>query len=210
MRAHGVQLTVTVSADSTHVQPFQPGREPLPSNTQSLPYPLELTLLGKEDYFTQPAGMNIFGMLRSPMVLMMLVSGLLMWGMPKLLVRPTLHRKQTYADASAGQYRDGPGDGQGGGGDAQEDAGVPNHGPDQVVRPIELPVWVSADRQAIVDAGRRGRGRRRGQDESDQRVGDQRQKAAWTQVSGKIVYHYMQHTILQPELRRGTTSNCRA
>lgn len=87
-----------MSGESTHVQPFQPGREPLPTNTPSLPYPLELTLLGKEDYFTQPAGMNIFGMLRNPMVLMMLASGLLMWGMPKMLVRAAHRAMRSMAD----------------------------------------------------------------------------------------------------------------
>ncbi|KAK8861378.1 hypothetical protein IAR55_002197 [Kwoniella newhampshirensis] len=68
-----------------HIQLFNPSREPLPPSTSSLPHPIEISPLGKEDYFMPKGGMNVLGMLKSPMVLMMLFSAVMMWGMPKMM-----------------------------------------------------------------------------------------------------------------------------
>ncbi|WWD16716.1 hypothetical protein CI109_101147 [Kwoniella shandongensis] len=68
-----------------HVQAFHPSRQPLPPTTASLPHPLVLAPLGKDNWFTPKGGMNVLGMLKNPMVLMMLFSGIMMFGMPKLI-----------------------------------------------------------------------------------------------------------------------------
>lgn len=74
------------SEDQMHVQILNPARQPLPISSVSLPYPLVLEPVAKENYFIPKNGMNMLGLLKSPMVLMMLFSGIMMWGMPKLLV----------------------------------------------------------------------------------------------------------------------------
>ena len=48
-------------------------------------YPLVLTPYATYDYFEPKRGFSIFGLLKNPMVLMMLVSAGLMMGMPKLM-----------------------------------------------------------------------------------------------------------------------------
>ncbi|WWC60094.1 uncharacterized protein I303_102658 [Kwoniella dejecticola CBS 10117] len=67
-----------------HVQPFYPAKIPLPTTSTSLPHPLILVPLAKEDYFTSKGGMNLGGMLKSPMVLMMLFSAVMLFALPKL------------------------------------------------------------------------------------------------------------------------------
>ncbi|ADV25245.1 hypothetical protein I305_05458 [Cryptococcus gattii E566] len=71
--------------DQLHVQILNPARQPLPVSAVSLPYPLVLEPVAKENYFVPQSGMNMLGLLKSPMVLMMLFSGIMMWAMPKLL-----------------------------------------------------------------------------------------------------------------------------
>lgn len=72
--------------DQLHVQILNPARQPLPVSAVSLPYPLVLEPVAKENYFVPQSGMNMLGLLKSPMVLVMLFSGIMMWAMPKLLV----------------------------------------------------------------------------------------------------------------------------
>ncbi|WWC68820.1 uncharacterized protein I206_102755 [Kwoniella pini CBS 10737] len=67
-----------------HIQPFYPSKLPLPINSISLNHPLIITPLSKEDYFINKGGMNILGMLKSPMVLMMLFSAIMLFALPKL------------------------------------------------------------------------------------------------------------------------------
>ncbi|OCF42370.1 hypothetical protein I317_03745 [Kwoniella heveanensis CBS 569] len=69
---------------SIHVQTYNPTRKALPPTTASLAHPLILSAVGKEDYFMPKGGMNILGMLKNPMVLMMLFSGIMMYALPKL------------------------------------------------------------------------------------------------------------------------------
>ncbi|ODN80751.1 hypothetical protein L202_02907 [Cryptococcus amylolentus CBS 6039] len=70
---------------SLHIQSANPARQALPPSSPSLTYPIVLEALGKESYFVPKGGMNILGMLKNPMVLMMLFSGVMMYGMPKLV-----------------------------------------------------------------------------------------------------------------------------
>lgn len=62
-----------------------PGRA-LASGATSLPFPLEVVALGREQYYTPAAGVNILQMLKSPMVLMMLASAFMAIVLPKLTV----------------------------------------------------------------------------------------------------------------------------
>jgi len=80
------QYLLTISPPEVHVQPYHPARQPLSTSIPSLPYPLSLRSLGKEDYFTIPTGLNLLGMLKNPMVLMMMFSGIMMFAMPKVMV----------------------------------------------------------------------------------------------------------------------------
>ncbi|KAK4684565.1 ER membrane protein complex subunit 7, partial [Tremellales sp. Uapishka_1] len=82
-----------------------PARLPSPTDQlASLPYPLKLSAFQKDDYFTQANGMNILGMLKNPMVLMMLFSGVLMWGMPKLIANMEMD-EETVAEVAQTRKR---------------------------------------------------------------------------------------------------------
>lgn len=85
----------TPTTEIVHVQPWLPTKLPNdPYTSPSLPYPF--ILYGREDeYFTAAPGVNILGMLKSPMVLMMLFSGVMMYAMPKLQVSPPPFRVMT-------------------------------------------------------------------------------------------------------------------
>jgi hypothetical protein len=83
--------------------------------------------------------MNILGLLKSPMVLMMVFSGGMMFLVPKLVVSQfsaTELESGLGADVRvcAGQRGYRSGDGQRGGGDEEEDAGDAEHGFHGVVR----------------------------------------------------------------------------
>jgi hypothetical protein len=48
-------------------------------------HPIILTAI-RDDYYTPLGGFNLFGLLKSPMILMMLFSGIMMFALPKLTV----------------------------------------------------------------------------------------------------------------------------
>ena len=73
------------STGEPHIQIHHPGKIPLPTSSPSLRYPIVLTALGKEDYYTVKTGVNILAMLKNPIVLMMLASGLMMFVLPKMM-----------------------------------------------------------------------------------------------------------------------------
>ncbi|WVR04005.1 hypothetical protein IAU60_001004 [Kwoniella sp. DSM 27419] len=74
----------TTPTYSIHVQPYHPAREALPPSSASMPHPILLTPTGREDFFTPPGGMNMGALFKNPMVLMMLASAVMMYGLPKL------------------------------------------------------------------------------------------------------------------------------
>ena len=81
-------LLLMVEGDSVHVQTYHPARLALSrSSSPSLPYPVVLRANGREEYFSAVPGTNVLGMLKSPMVLMMLFSAGMMYVMPKMMVR---------------------------------------------------------------------------------------------------------------------------
>jgi len=77
----------TSTSEIVHIQPWHPTKLPNdPLKSPSLPYPF--VLYGRQDdYFIPAPGMNLMGLFKSPMVLMMLFSGVMMYAMPKLQVR---------------------------------------------------------------------------------------------------------------------------
>ena len=68
------------------VRPYVPGTPHNPPSTVKLTYPITLVPRFKNVYFVERESFNILGMLRNPMVLMMVVTGALVVGMPYLLV----------------------------------------------------------------------------------------------------------------------------
>jgi hypothetical protein len=76
----------TSTTETIHIQPYHPTKLPHdPLKSPSLPYPF--ILYGRlDDYFIPAPGMNMLGLFKSPMVLMMLFSGVMMYAMPKLQV----------------------------------------------------------------------------------------------------------------------------
>ncbi|KAL5498210.1 hypothetical protein ACEPAH_2340 [Sanghuangporus vaninii] len=67
------------------VRPYIPGTPHNPPSTVSLQYPIVLTPRHKANYFVEMQSFNALGMLRNPMVLMMLVTAVLVFGMPYLI-----------------------------------------------------------------------------------------------------------------------------
>jgi hypothetical protein len=78
----------TSTSEIVHIQPWHPTKLPNdPTSSPSLPYPF--VLYGRPDeYFIPAPGMNVIGLFKSPMVLMMMFSGVMMYAMPKLQVSP--------------------------------------------------------------------------------------------------------------------------
>ncbi|KAL5520359.1 hypothetical protein ACEPAG_9583 [Sanghuangporus baumii] len=67
------------------VRPYIPGTPHNPPSTVSLQYPIVLMPRQKANYFVEMQSFNALGMLRNPMVLMMLVTAVLVFGMPYLI-----------------------------------------------------------------------------------------------------------------------------
>lgn len=51
--------------------------------------------MSQDDYFSSPGGMNVLGLLKNPMALMMLFSAVMMYALPKMMVRPQ-HRSWSW------------------------------------------------------------------------------------------------------------------
>ncbi|KAI5118631.1 hypothetical protein M0805_006998 [Coniferiporia weirii] len=66
-------------------RPYIPGTPHNPPSSVSLRYPVVLAPRQKADYFIERQSFDVLGMLRNPMVLMMLVMGVLMLGMPYIM-----------------------------------------------------------------------------------------------------------------------------
>ncbi|BEI82456.1 hypothetical protein CcaverHIS002_0303240 [Cutaneotrichosporon cavernicola] len=79
-------LMVTVPTDDAapHVQLFIAGKQALPVSTASLEFPLLVGATYAQSFYTEANAMNILQMLKSPMVLMMLASGVMAFVFPKL------------------------------------------------------------------------------------------------------------------------------
>ncbi|KAI5451862.1 hypothetical protein NCC49_001164 [Naganishia albida] len=85
-------IYITVTNSSIHLQPYNPSHTPLTptSTTSSLPYPIQLVPLARIQYYEQPQGANIMGLLKNPMVLMLAFTGIMAFVMPKMLANMDL------------------------------------------------------------------------------------------------------------------------
>ncbi|TXT06767.1 uncharacterized protein COLE_06098 [Cutaneotrichosporon oleaginosum] len=84
VRGYTMTDMVTVGDDGAHVQAFIPGKQALPVSSASLEFPLRVGAAYAQSYYTEANAMNILEMLKSPMVLMMLASGVLAFAVPKM------------------------------------------------------------------------------------------------------------------------------
>jgi hypothetical protein len=85
-------MYLTVTPSSIHLKPYHPSLLPVPptETTPSLPYPIQIVPVVKIQYYEQPQGANIMGLLKNPMVLMLAFTGIMAFAMPKMLVCSTL------------------------------------------------------------------------------------------------------------------------
>jgi hypothetical protein len=85
-----VRVDISAASDTAatlpEIRPYIPGTPLSPPSTVLLPYPVLLVARRKNDYFMPPPSFNALGMLQSPMVLMMIFGGVMMFAMPKLMV----------------------------------------------------------------------------------------------------------------------------
>ncbi|KAG7450334.1 uncharacterized protein BT62DRAFT_1001172 [Guyanagaster necrorhizus] len=80
------QLRIDVLQDAiVEVRPYLPGTPLNPPVPNRLQYPLALTPRTKHKYFVPPDSFNMLGMLKSPMVLMMVFTGAMVLAMPYLM-----------------------------------------------------------------------------------------------------------------------------
>ncbi|KAK0465396.1 uncharacterized protein EV420DRAFT_1475533 [Desarmillaria tabescens] len=80
------QLRIDVLQDATvEARPYPPGTSLNPPVPNRLSYPLTLTPRTKHKYFVPPDSFNMLGMLKSPMVLMMVFTGVMVLAMPYLM-----------------------------------------------------------------------------------------------------------------------------
>lgn len=82
------QLRIDVSTAEPHVfvRAYIPGMPLVPAPSVSIPYPIILSARSRNSYFVEREGFNPLDMLKSPMMLMMLVTGGLLFATPYLMV----------------------------------------------------------------------------------------------------------------------------
>jgi hypothetical protein len=84
MTSTHAQTLYNIKDGSIHAQPYIAHKLPQPTTSPSIPLPVTL-VPSKDEYYTTAQGVNILGMLKSPMVIMMLFSGVMLYAMPKLM-----------------------------------------------------------------------------------------------------------------------------
>ena len=67
------------------VRPYIPGTPHNPPSPVTLRYPIVLTPRQKAEYFVERQAFNLLGMLKNPMILMMVAMGGLVLGMPYII-----------------------------------------------------------------------------------------------------------------------------
>ncbi|KIK71201.1 hypothetical protein GYMLUDRAFT_33341 [Collybiopsis luxurians FD-317 M1] len=79
------QLRVDVTDSNVEVRSYIPGTPMNPSSPVILPYPIRLAARQKLNYFVPLESFDVMGMLKNPMILMMVFAGGLVLGMPYLM-----------------------------------------------------------------------------------------------------------------------------
>ncbi|KAG8817971.1 hypothetical protein FRC17_011017 [Serendipita sp. 399] len=80
-----LRIDILPSSDLPEVRPYLPGTPLDPPATVTLPYPLLLIPRHHLQFFTPEESFDLMGMLRSPMVIMMAATGLLVFAVPYLM-----------------------------------------------------------------------------------------------------------------------------
>ncbi|KZT40054.1 hypothetical protein SISSUDRAFT_972170, partial [Sistotremastrum suecicum HHB10207 ss-3] len=82
-----LRLNVSSSSEDPAVQPYLPGTPltPLGQPEIKLPYPVRVSAHRQNVYFVAPQGFNALGMLKNPMMLMMVLAGGMILLMPLLI-----------------------------------------------------------------------------------------------------------------------------
>lgn len=75
-----------MTSEVVEAHPYVPGTPMNPPSSILLPYPVRLSAQQKFNYFIPLESFNIMGMLKSPMILIMIFGGGLVLGMPYLMV----------------------------------------------------------------------------------------------------------------------------
>lgn len=84
--AEGQAAKAETKKDQLHVQAYYPNRQALATTSPSLAYPLVITAVQKEEYYTAAPSMQLVALLKSPMVLLMLGTSVFALLLPKLTV----------------------------------------------------------------------------------------------------------------------------
>ncbi|KAJ3933613.1 MAG: hypothetical protein NXY57DRAFT_1047768 [Lentinula lateritia] len=79
------QDSISFEEPVVEVRPYVLGTPMSPASTILLPYPIKLSARQRFNYFVPRESFNIMGMLKSPMILMMVFAGALVLGMPYLM-----------------------------------------------------------------------------------------------------------------------------
>ncbi|KAK7694566.1 hypothetical protein QCA50_001752 [Cerrena zonata] len=81
------RLRIDVSDTDTlpEVRPYIPGTPLSPASPVTLPYPITLHPRGKYDFYAPQESFNIIAMFKSPMMLLMLFTGVMMLAMPYIM-----------------------------------------------------------------------------------------------------------------------------
>ncbi|KAJ3883068.1 hypothetical protein F5051DRAFT_487423, partial [Lentinula edodes] len=80
-----VKDSISFEEPVVEVRPYVLGTPMSPASTILLPYPIKLSARQRFNYFVPRESFNIMGMLKSPMILMMVFAGALVLGMPYLM-----------------------------------------------------------------------------------------------------------------------------
>ncbi|KAJ9109331.1 hypothetical protein QFC21_000660 [Naganishia friedmannii] len=98
-------IYLTITPTTIHLQPYHPARLPIPptETTPSLAYPIQLAPLARVQYYEEPQGANIMGLLKNPMVLMLGFTAIMAFAMPKMLANMELDPEEAQEMANMQQ-----------------------------------------------------------------------------------------------------------
>ncbi|KAJ7597228.1 hypothetical protein C8J56DRAFT_1041439 [Mycena floridula] len=96
------QLRIDVHPDAeSEARHYTPGTPFNPASPSSLSYPIEISAKQRYSYFVPPESFNLIGMLRSPMVLLMIFGGGMMLAMPYMMQNMDPESLEEFKDQQA-------------------------------------------------------------------------------------------------------------
>ena len=97
-------MRLDVLEDSIEAHPYAPATPLSPAIAAKLPYPLVLVPRAKFSYYAPPETFDIMAMVKSPMVLMMIATAVMVLAMPYLMVCCIIRVYSPCSDACIVQY----------------------------------------------------------------------------------------------------------